>query len=421
VLSKEMNEQHAKRYAQLLVKHGVDLRPGQPLYVFGQVAHRHLIALLTEVAYEAGSGPVETRLFDSLQQAALIRHGRLEDIALCHTETQAWFSEIVRHGGAYICLQGPEIPQLWNELARTHPERHALYQRGFGSAGTPFRRYGLDTQLCPWAAAPWPTVGWAREVFADLAEAEAFDRLAELIFRFTYADQENALDLNEERDRWLKTRCRHLDELAITEIRVTGGGTDLRVALSPQARWQGGSEQTVAGQRFCSNVPTEEVFTTPDRRRTEGRLAASRPFRLPGGPLVRDLVLHFEQGRVVVVEASSEQAAFESWLDVHEGARHLGEIALVGDDSLVARSGLFFDFVQLDENAAAHVGLGQGFARALAERARATQLEELGCNRSDVHVDVVFGSPQVRVVATASREGEVALLDGGLWCGPLPG
>ncbi len=110
-----MNAEHLRRYARLLVGHGVALRPGQPLYVYGQVAHRRLMALLTELAYEAGGGPVETRLFDPLQQAALIRHGRIEDVELGHMQVQSWLAEVVRHGGAYISLVGSELPKLWDE------------------------------------------------------------------------------------------------------------------------------------------------------------------------------------------------------------------------------------------------------------------------------------------------------------------
>ena len=151
-----MNEEHFRRYAELLVKVGVNLRPGQPLYVYGQVAHRRLVALLTEVAYQNGSGAVETRLFEPLQRAALIRHGRLEDIELCHSQDQAWFHEIVRHGGAYICLAGREFPDLWDRLAGSHPDRHAAYLRGLSATTGVFYRYGMELRRHPWLTAACP-------------------------------------------------------------------------------------------------------------------------------------------------------------------------------------------------------------------------------------------------------------------------
>jgi len=412
-----MNEEHCRRYAELLVKLGVDLRPRQPLYIHGQVAHRRLIALLTEVAYEAGSGPVETRFFDPLQHAALIRHGRFEDIELFHSHVQLWYSELLRHGAAYICLLGPEIPQLWEEIARSCPERHAVYQRGAAVALGGFQRYGFEGQCCPWVGAACPTPGWAKQVFPDLPEAEACDRLAELIFQFTYADREEALELAAARDRQLKARCRKLDELGITEIHVTGGQTDLRVCFSRKARWQGGSLKTSTGQTFYANMPSLEVYTTPHRRLTEGRLAVTRPFRLPRAPLVRDLVLRFQGGEVVELDASEGLEAFSRFLETDEGARYLGEFALVGENSSIAQSGLFFDLGLIDENASSHVALGKGLVRPLSggESMSLRELEDLGCNQSSTHTDIMFGSAEITVVATESREGEVVLLDRGRW------
>jgi aminopeptidase len=412
-----MNEEHSWRYARLLVELGVGLRRRQPLYVYGQVAHRELVAMLTEVAYEAGSGPVATRFFDPLQHSALIRRGRFEDIELCHVEDQAWYSEIIRHGGAYVCLQGPEFPRFWDELARSHPERHAAYQRGAREALSGFFRFGVDVVSIPWVAAPWPTAGLAREVFPGLAEGAARDRLAELIFEFTYANREDALELAAARDRRLKRRCRLLDELGIREIRIVGGGSDLRVGLSPRARWLGGSHETAGGQTCYLNIPTEEVFTTPDRRRACGQLEVTRPFRLNTGPLVEGLTLRFQGGRVVELDASRGREGFERWLATDAGARRLGEIALVGEDSAIARSGLFFGLNILDENASSHVALGKGFFEAFAggESMKPREIEKLGCNASAVHADLMFGSAAVSVLATRSREGEVVLIDQGRW------
>ena len=346
-----MNEDHLRRYARLLVEHGVSLRRGQPLFAYGQVAHRRLLAMLTEVAYAAGSGAVETRAFDPLQVAALIRHGRAADAELHHVQD----------------------------------------------------------------------AGWAQQVFPELAEAAAYDRLAELIFRFASTDREDVGEQAAAKDRRLKARCRRLDELEVREIHLSGGGTDLVVGLPREARWIGGSLETAAGQRFCRNLPSEEVFTTPDRRLTEGRLAASRPLRLDAGTLVSGLVLQFENGRVVDFTAESGQEAFGRWLELEDGARALGELALVGEDSEIAKSGLFFDLELLDENASSHAALGRGYAAALAggEGMSPRELAALGFNPASVHLDVLFGSPEVRVAAITSREGEVLLIEQGRWAEQL--
>ncbi len=411
-----MNQEHFRRYARLLVHSGIGLRPAQPLYIYGQVAHRRLIALLTEVAYRAGCGLVETRLLDPLQHAALIRHGRLEAIELCHSEDQAWLSAMIRQGGAYICLTGQEFPNLWDELATSHPERHAAYLRGISAATGGIYRYGLERRSFPWLTAACPTPGWGKALFPDLPEGQALDRLSELIFKFSFANRNRAPELIREQDRLLKARCRELDELSIRAVRVTGGGNDFRVAFPPGARWLGGSDTTEAGQRFFFNMPSLEVFTTPDRRTTEGRLVATRPFRFPGGPRVKDLVLEFRAGRVVDFDASTGCRAFARWLETDDGARQLGELALIGEDSAVARADLFFDATLLDENAASHVALGKGHAQAVADGESMTsrELDGLGVNRSLIHTDIMFGSKDVTVVAEC-REGEVTLIARGCW------
>ena len=412
-----MNEAHWRSYAQLLVRSGVGLRPGQPLYVYGGVAHRRLMALLTEAAYEAGGGRVETRLLDPLLTAALVRHGRLEDIELHHAADLAWLHELLRHGGAFICLVGTETPGLWDELAASHPEQHRAYLRGLSVATGGFYRFGIERRRCPWLTAVCPTPGWARQLFPELPEREAYRRLASQVFRFTGADREDPLELAAAKDRLLKARSRRLDRLAITEIHVTGTGNDFRVGLSREARWQGGSSTTAAGQSFFYNLPTEEVYTTPDRRATEGMLVASRPFRWAGGPLIRDLVLRFRGGRVVDFDAGSGAGALARWLEVDDGARYLGEIALAGEDSAIARSGHFFNTTVLDENASSHVALGQGYLHGIAggDAMDVSELERLGVNRSAIHTDIMFGSSSVSVVASTRRGEEVLLIDRGRW------
>ena len=412
-----IENEHWRRYAELLIHCGVGLRPDQPLYIYGQVAHRRLIALLTEVAYRAGGGRVETRMRDPLQLAALIRHGRLKDIELYHTKDQAWHHELLRHRGAFICLIGSELPSLWDQLARSHPDRHGAYLRGLHASTGGFYSYGVERQWCPWLTAACPTPGWARQLFPELTESRAYRRLAELLFRFIDADREDAIERTAARDRLLKARCRRLDDLAITEIRVIGGGSDLRVGLSIQARWRGGSTTTVDGQSFYYNLPTEEVFTTPDRRTTEGRLAATRPFRFPGSPLVRDLVLDFRDGRVVDFDARSGAQAISRWLETDDGAGYLGEFALAAEDSVIARSGVFFNATVLDENASSHVALGQAYLNGVtgADSMKPHDLDDLGVNRSAIHTDIMFGSPAVSIIASKCREGEVVLIDCGKW------
>lgn len=412
-----MNEKHLQRYAEILVEHGAGLVPGQTLFVHAEAAHRDLALRVAEAAYDRGAGAVRFWVVDPLRHAQLMRRGRLEEIELGRFEEQRWFNDIVRHRGAVINLRGYEYPALGHQLSESHPEQHAVFTRATQAVSQVFHSHAINRGLCAWVVAGAVTPGWARQVFPHLDDGAAVDRLSELIFRFTFADRDDGLELAAARDRLLHARRRALDALEIREVRVTGGGTDLRVGLSPRARWLGGSKQAVSGQTFNANVPSLENFTTPDCRLTEGRFRATMPFRLRNGVLVQDLVMTFRGGRLEEFTASGGAEAFRSWIAVDEGARQLGEFALVAQDSPIAESGLFFEHTLFDENASAHVALGRAYATALADGPSLTsrQLAELGCNHSAIHTDVMFGSPEVSVTATRTNEGEVVLIDNGRW------
>ena len=399
------------------MEHGAGLAEGQELYVRGEVAHRDLALLIAEAAYDRGAPAVHFRLKDPLMLAQLARRGRREHVAFYHDREACWINDLVRSKSAVISLVGEELPRLMPGLAESHPERHALLAQGASQAAVGLIAHGVNRGLCPWVVAGAVTPEWARLVFPELPAAAAVDRLWSLIFELTYADRDDAVELAAAKDRRLHARRRLLDELQIREVRVTGGGSDLTVGFSERARWLGGSKQTVSGQTFNANVPSEENFTTPDRRLTRGRLVATMPFRTKSGLLVEDLVLDFRDGRVVDFDAGGGGGGFRRWLDSDEGARYLGEFALVGGDSPIARSGLFFEHTLYDENAWPHAALGQGYASCL-EGGRSMSAEELdavGCNHSVIHTDVMFGSPEVTVVATRTRRGEVVLIDRGSW------
>ncbi len=414
-----MNSTHLKHYARLLVEHGAGVRADQEVFVHGERIHRDLALHVGEAAYDLGARAVNYWFKDPLVSAQRIRRGQMERIELGHQAERQWFGRILASRGALISLRGDEYPDLLAEVARSHAAAHEVYTRGQRSVAVAFHHHGINRSLCPWVVAGAPTAAWAAKVrpALDKNPAAALDRLTELIFRFTFADRDDALQLAAERDRQLHARRRLLDELAIEELRVLGGGSDLRVCLTPQARWLGGSKQTTDGQTFNANLPSLENYTTPDHRLTQGRLAATMPFRTKSGVLVEGLVLEFEDGRVSSFTASRGSEGFARWIDSDLGARQLGEFALVGNDSPIAQSGLFFEHTLLDENAWSHVALGKAYANGLRDGARMSlaQLRQLGCNESVIHTDIMFGSPEVSITASRSRRGAVPLIVRGQW------
>lgn len=412
-----MNETHLNRYARILVEHGAGLREDQELFIQCEIVHRELALKVAEVGYDLGARSVSIQLFDPQQKAQLIRRGRLEHIEMAHEQERAFLNRVVASRGAMISLRGEEDPRLLPHIATEYPERHALFTRSNNYKGRVLLNHGINRGLCPWVVSGAVTPAWAKLVFPDLDESEAVDRLWQHIFHFTHADRENFIESATAKDRRLHARRQRLNALEIREIHIVGGNSDLRVGLSDKARWLGGSKTTVFDQHFNANVPTEENFTTPDRRRVEGRLAATMPFRTKSGLLVKDLVMEFREGKLVSFDASEGGQGFERWVDSDEGARYLGELALVGQDSPIAQSGLFFEHTLFDENAWAHAALGQAYATALTggEQMSAAEREAIGCNASTIHTDIMFGSPEVSIIATDCRDGEVTLLDKGNW------
>lgn len=415
-----MNEDHLDRYARLLVKQALSLREGQLLDVWCELGHREFAYRVGKAAYALAAGQVRYRFSDPLEVAQLIRCARPDQITLFYLEERAWFIDVMRSRGALLILAGKTDPRALPDLQRTHPTNHQVLTLESSLLNRELIHRTIDQRLLPMAIAVCPTPAWAQQVFPDLTEQEAFERFWALVFQFIGADREDAPEHLEHTVRRLAKRAAALDHLAIREIHVQGGGNDLRVRFSDKIRWQSVGLSSVAGQQFLANVPSFEVFTTPHRHQTEGRLLASRPVRLNGGVIVEGLTLDFRNGKVVDFEAKSGADAFERSLEIDEGARYLGEFALVGQDSPIARCGHVFGHLLLDENAAAHVALGQSFAGALGlETSSPSQLEAAGCNRSAIHTDIPFGSPEVTVIATDTREGEVVLLERGFWAGRL--
>lgn len=405
------------RYARILVQVGAGLVPGQKLYLISEPANREAALAVAEAAWAAGAGHVHHFLIDPRQQAQLIRHGRPEQIEMAHAEEQRFLGEAVASRGALISLRGDEDPALMPALALECPDRHAIFTRSASLKGKVFLQHGVNRGLCPWVVAGAATPGWGRLVFPHLPAEEAGDKLWQTIFELTGADSEEGLAWAAAKDRRLHARRAALDALEIREVHIHGGGSDLRVGLSAAARWLGGSKTTAFGQRFQANVPTEENYTTPDRRTAEGRLAATMPFRTRSGLLVNGLVMHFEKGRLVRFEAAEGAAGFARWIDLDEGARYLGELALVGADSAIAKSGLFFEHTLFDENAWSHAAIGQAYTVGLkgGEELSPARLAELGFNNSAIHTDIMYGSTEVSITATATNEGEVPLIVRGEW------
>jgi aminopeptidase len=400
-----------ERYAELVVRVGLNVQPGQVVRVAADISHAPVARAVVEQAYLAGASRVSVDYLDNLVRRSTLQHAPMETL----TGHEDWqlerLREWEREGAALLTLTGNPDPHVFDGL---DPQRIAAVPLELAAES---RRVTLGGGVS-WCIVAAPNPGWARQVFGEPDE----ERLWEAVSVAMRLDEPDVVEAwREHRDR-LQARSVALERLELDSVRYHGEGTDLTVGLVPGSRWVSGSLSTRSGVDFMPNLPTEEVFTSPDRSRADGVIRLTRPLVMPGaGVLVEDLVVHFAGGRITEVSASAGEDAVRAQLDTDEGARSLGEVSLVDGSSRVRAAGLVFHDTLYDENAGCHVAWGQGFPFALADGLSLSvdELFERGINRSSVHTDVVVGGPGVHVEGRTSDGSVVPIITDDAWVLPV--
>ena len=362
-------DERLTRYARLAVEVGVNLQRGQLLRVAGHPDHLPLVRAITEVAYERGARYVEAIYPDPHMRRSRILHAAEDTLDWSPPWSLALVDELATTNGAMILITGDPEPELFGDLdpARIAKARPRLVsQRVLEAKG--------DGRIA-WTIIGYPNPGWAEVVFGE----PDVERLWQAVAVATRLDEDDPVAAWRTHIARLQERASLLDERRLDTIRFRGPGTDLTVGLMPESRWQSGAEQTVNGIDEVVNMPTEEVFTTPHRLRTEGIVRSTMPLAV-NGQIVRDLTLRFEGGRVAEVSAASGADVVREEMRTDEGGSFLGEVALVDGESRVGQTGIVFFDTLFDENAACHIAYGQGITTAVAGHKEATreQLVALG-------------------------------------------
>ena len=262
----------------------------------------------------------------------------------------------------------------------------------------------------------WPGVDWARLVFPDLPEAQAVEKLAEAIFAASRVDGADAVGNWQAHNARLRARTDWLNEQGFSALHYTGPGTDLTVGLADGHEWMGGASLAKNGVVCNPNIPSEEVFTTPHAARVEGHVRATKPLSYQG-TLIEDIAVRFEAGRIVEASASRGEAVLQKVLDSDEGARRLGEVALVPHSSPISQSGLLFYNTLFDENAACHIALGQCYAKCFKDGGTLgrEQIAAQGGNESMIHIDWMIGSDKIDIDGVHADGRRVPVFRQGEW------
>ncbi|MGG5819262.1 aminopeptidase [Falsiroseomonas sp. HW251] len=387
-------EARLDRLAMLAVKVGLGLRPGQEIVLTAPIEAMPLVRRIVEHAYRAGATLVTPLISDDQVALARYRHAHPDE---AFDVAPGWLfsamAEAFKGGAARLAVVGDD-PTL---LSKEDPAKVARANKARSIAYRPALEL-ITGFAINWNLVPCATPGWARQVFPNLPDCQAVDRLWDAIFAACRVDAADPVAEWARHNATLHARCDFLNGKDFRELHFRGPGTDLRVGLADGHLWCGGAEAAKNGIVCNPNIPTEEVFTTPHALRVEGVVRSTKPLSYQG-TLIEDIAVRFEEGRIVEANASKGAEVLTKVLGTDEGAARLGEVALVPHSSPISKSGLLFSNTLFDENAASHIALGQAYTTCLRDSAGVPmdELAKRGANASLIHIDWMIGSGSVEV------------------------
>ncbi|MSO57518.1 MAG: aminopeptidase [Thermoleophilia bacterium] len=392
-----------RRLAELIVSTGANVQQGQLVTLGISPGKEELARAITGAAYRRGARFVDVYSFDNLVKRERLLHADEDTLEY----VPPWLAQRLLHladeHGARISLTGPQGGA--EALAGVDSAR-------LGRDLLPYVKETMgviNRQVTNWCVSPGPSREWAQLVYPDLSPEAAYERLWEAVAHIARLDEPDPAEAWRVRGEQLRAAADALTERRFDAIRLHGPGTDLTVGLLPSSRWLAAGDITVDGVRHWSNLPTEEVFTSPDPLRAEGHVTATRPL-LWYGIEADGLRVEFRDGRAVRIDAGKGAEAVRNVAAKDDGASRLGELALVDGEGRIGALGTVFHETLLDENAASHIALGAAYARGVDEGPDRERI-----NKSAIHIDFMIGSPEIDVDGLTSDGSTVPVLRAGVW------
>lgn len=401
-----------EKYAHLIAKVGVNVQKEDTVVVYASVEQAQLARLVTKEAYRLGAAEVIVQWNDDEIQRDFLTHAaddRINQVPTYKVDEANAFAE-KRVTRISIVSQDPDA------LLGVNTQRVATYQAARGKALQAVMEATQSNKL-RWTVVAASSPAWAKKVFPELTSSdEQVDRLWDEIFKTTRIYTEDPIKAWQEHDAAMRQQAERLNQEQFSALHYTAPGTDLVIGLPENHVWEGAGSFAADGNEFMANMPTEEVFTAPDRNRVDGYITSTKPLSYAGTTL-NDMKFTFKDGKVVEFSAKDGTDVLASLLAIDEGAKHLGEVALVPDPSPISQSGITFFNTLFDENASNHLALGAAYPFSVAGGTEMTkdELAAAGLNSSQTHVDFMVGSAQMTIDGIRKDGSKVPIFRNGDW------
>jgi aminopeptidase len=399
------------RLAEVAVKVGLQLEAGQDLLLTAPTVALPLVRKIAEHAYKAGAGLVTPILSDEAVTLSRYRFAQDDSFDRAAGWLYEGMSKAFSANTARLAIVGDD-PML---LSGEDPAKVARASKANSAAYRPALERIVNFDI-NWNIIAYPSLSWAKLVFPRDEEDAAVAKLADAIFAASRVDNGDPIASWHKHNAVLRSRTEWLNIQRFSALHYSGPGTDLTIGLADGHEWQGGASTAKNGITCNANIPTEEVFTTPHARRVSGHVISSKPLSYQGS-LIDGIAVRFEEGRIIEAKATRGEEVLNKVLDTDEGARRLGEVALVPHSSPISKSGLLFFNTLFDENAACHIALGQCYSKCFVDGAKLTaeQIAAQGGNKSLIHIDWMIGSDQTDIDGIHADGSRVPVFRKGEW------